>query len=134
MKFLKTLPSNEDESLNEINIAPLTDCMIVLLIIFMLAGSVFTQKGFNIDLPHAKNSVDLVRSEVSITVYADGRYAVNGEEVSKSDLFARLSKLENKDTPVSITADSKSSYGDVIYALDAAKQAGLPQAELAVDS
>ena len=118
---------NEDDTLNSINITPLTDCMMVLLIIFMITGTAMSQTGFNILLPSASEKENVTASQIIISVTKDGLYYVNDQQIKEQNLISFLKEKQSGDTSVIISGDARASYLKIITAIDAAKQAGLNQ-------
>ena len=79
-----------DEVMNEINMTPLVDVMLVLLIIFIITVPVM-KHSVNVDLPRATNQPEDVKPEtVRLSVSADGKYYWNESEVTEDELFPRL--------------------------------------------
>lgn len=125
MSLLKRMKNEPDETLNEINITPLTDCMMVLLIIFMITGTALSQTGFNLELPISEEKETVNQSEITISVTKDGLYYINDQQILEQNLAEHLSKMESKNTAVIINGDTSASYLKIITAVDSAKQAGL---------
>ena len=126
---IHSLPSADDmtgeDIVAEINITPLTDIFLVLLIIFMVTSSVISSQGKNVDLP---NSVvaDQTPSGVTVTVTAEDEVSVNGQVVSQEELLPVLTAaLENASEKVVILrGDQKVVLGRAVGILDTAQQAG----------
>ena len=101
-------PSDEenpdDGVVAEINITPLTDVFLVLLIIFMVTSSVVANQGKNIDLPGAEVS-DTTPQGVTVTVSPDGTMQVNDEPTSEANaLTATTGSQSSRDTRPRISA------------------------------
>jgi biopolymer transport protein ExbD len=109
----------------EINITPLTDVFLVLLIIFMVTTSVIQNQGKNIDLPGAEVA-DSTPKGVTVTVSPEGGMLVNDEPVLESQLFDVLkAKLaDTRDKIVILRGDKKVLLGQAVNILDVAQQAG----------
>jgi len=109
----------------EINITPLTDVFLVLLIIFMVTSSVVANQSKNIDLPGAEVS-DATPEGVTVTVDDAGIIYVNDDVVSQDDLYPKLeSALENtRDKLVILRGDKSVLLGQAVNILDMAQQAG----------
>src|SRR5215468_8029016 len=115
----------DDGVVAEINITPLTDVFLVLLVIFMVTTSVVVNQSKNIDLPGAAVS-DTTPQGVTVEVTPDGKIAVNDEVVRDADLFRALSKaLEgSREKVVILRGDKAVLLGQAVNILDVAQQAG----------
>ena len=109
----------------EINVTPLTDVFLVLLIIFMVTTSVIQNQGKNIDLPGAEVS-DSTPKGVTVTVSPEGGILVNDEPTQETDLLKVLeAKLKDtSDKIVILRGDKKVLLGQAVNILDLAQQAG----------
>ena len=122
-------PSNEDnledDIVAEINVTPLTDVFLVLLIIFMVTSSVAANQSKNIDLPGAELA-DTTPEGVTVTVDAAGLIYVNDVIVIEDQLFPLLeAALENsRDKLVILRGDKQVLLGQAVNILDLAQQAG----------
>jgi biopolymer transport protein ExbD len=115
----------DDGVVAEINITPLTDVFLVLLVIFMVTTSVVANQSKNIDLPGAAVS-DNTPEGVMVEVTPDGRIVVNDEPVRDADLYRALSKaLEaSREKVVILRGDKAVLLGQAVNILDVAQQAG----------
>jgi biopolymer transport protein TolR len=113
---------------SDINVTPLVDVMLVLLIIMMLVAPLL-QQGVAVKLPTAANTVDKPETQDQ-TVVAIGKNKelyVNAKPVTEAELATRINEiLENKkEKVVLIKADEEVEYGAVMGAMDALRQAGI---------
>ena len=111
----------------EINITPLTDVCLVLLIIFMVTATFLTQNtGLKVDLPKAASAQNLPARNVELTVTQDGTLYVDGQAVYKPQLAgALLAKLQQTSLKtVIVKADADVHYRHVADAVDAACSLG----------
>ena len=116
-----------DEVMNEINMTPLVDVMLVLLIIFIITVPVM-KHSVNVDLPRATNQPEQVKPEtIRLSVTADGSYHWNGQPVSESDLATRLQAEAAKEPQpdLHIRGDKEVRYERVAQAMAAAQRAGV---------
>jgi biopolymer transport protein ExbD len=116
-----------DEVMNEINMTPLVDVMLVLLIIFIITVPVM-KHSVNIDLPRASSEQQLIKPEtVRLSVDADGSYYVNDAKISDEELAPRLkaAAAQNPQPDLHIRGDKAVRYERVAQAMAAAQQAGL---------
>jgi biopolymer transport protein ExbD len=111
----------------EINITPLTDVCLVLLIIFMVTATFLTQSsGMNVDLPRAASAKPLPAHRIEVTVVKDGRLYVDGQQVEQRVLAPTLAVALQQTSlkSVIIKADSEVPYRHVAAAMDAASTIG----------
>ena len=116
-----------DEVMNEINMTPLVDVMLVLLIIFIITVPVM-KHAVNIDLPRATNEAQNVKPEtVRLTVDADGTYYLNEARVEDAALAPSFQAAAAKEPQpeLHIRGDKAVRYERVAQAMAAAQQAGL---------
>ena len=124
-----SLPSEDDEGggiVAEINITPLTDVFLVLLIIFMVTSSVIANTGKKVDLPEAQQASETPPKAVTVTIDTSGTIEVNGEAVRKDALRAYLEAAlaESEDKTVILRGDRDIVYGEAVFVLDQAQLAG----------
>ena len=141
------VPGGDDEGegdgvFADINITPLTDIFLVLLIIFMVTSSVIVnqgqgaQAGLKVNLPKggAVSDVTPARTDLSIAILQDGRTVIGGNVVSRDELKAALdaAKKNNPDTLVIVQADEGVPHGKVVEVMELAKSSGLGQLAIGV--
>ena len=118
---------DSDEVMNEINMTPMVDIMLVLLIIFIITVPVM-KHSVNIDLPRASNEAQNIKPEtIRLSVDADGNYFLNEAKIADDELAPRL-KAAAASVPqpdLHIRADKAVRYERVAQAMAAAQQAGL---------
>lgn len=126
---IHSLPSADESTgediVAEINITPLTDVFLVLLIIFMVTSSVISAQGKNVDLPEAV-SAETTPQGVSVTMTAEGDIQVNDKLVSKEALEGELTAAlaDAREKVVILRGDRKVLLGDAVNILDVADRAG----------
>ena len=113
---------------SEINITPLADVMLVLLIIVMLIAPLL-QKGINVTMPEAANTEDKPENDeqTTLAVTADGRYYVDQVETSEIEMLNSINTaLERKlERILLIKADQEAQYANVMNVLDRLQRAGI---------
>lgn len=112
--------------LSEINVTPLVDVMLVLLIIFMVTTPLL-QRGTDVELPVAATADVKEEDRVTLTLTRESRIFLNNEEVPRDALAARLKAVAagRKDRLVYFRGDAAVPYGTVIEVMDALKGAGI---------
>jgi biopolymer transport protein ExbD len=126
----------------EINITPLTDIFLVLLVIFMVTSSVIVNAGNNgaktglkVNLPKGGAAdVTVQQQDLSVAIVADGRILVSGNVVTMDELKKALdeAKQKNPETLVVVQADEGVTHGKVVEVMEMAKGAGLSQLAIGV--
>lgn len=129
---------------SEINITPLTDIFLVLLIIFMVTSSVIVNQspggggakaGLKVNLPKGSSAdVTPTAADLSVAVLADGRLVLAGNVVTEDELKKALDDAKEKspDTRVIVQADEGVMHGKVVQVMEMAKAAGLGQLAIGV--
>ena len=127
--------SGSDNPITDINVTPLVDVSLVLVIIFMVTAPLFTQPIMEVELPKAITDEGKEGENVTITIDPDERLAVNAKEVTKDELKAELKMklLESSDKVVIIRADNLTNHGIVLWALDVAKELNASQLVFATE-
>ena len=111
---------------SEINITPLTDIFLVLLIIMMVVAPVLQSNDTPVDVPEINNGVNIEESKISVSVTADGLIYVNGAPTEASKLTDALIAVKNPDDEkqeIVVKADKNVSSSKVLDIMDAAQNA-----------
>ena len=117
------------DSFNEINITPLTDIFLVLLIIMMVVAPLLDQQGLNLTVPEMVEQEQLKKDDIkilSVTVTSDDKYYMDGEEIAADNLETTLKQL-SKDYPdgMMIESDGNATHGAVVKLMDNARNSGI---------
>jgi biopolymer transport protein ExbD len=115
-----------DEGITGINVTPLVDVTLVLLIIFMVTTKIVMNQSVPLDLPKAANGTSDVQVVFSIVLAADGRTLVDSKAVASDEAILQLAKdaaASHPDLRVVIKADAAVTHGRVIHVLDLLKTA-----------
>jgi biopolymer transport protein TolR len=122
-------------SLAEINVVPLVDVMLVLLIIFMVAAPMMTQ-GMAVNLPQARRANPVSAQPIYVTVpasFAKDRVVQIGDDDIRIDILAervRQAMLERTDKSLFVRGDGSVAYKDLVYVIDKLKDAGIEKVGL----
>lgn len=117
---------------SNINVTPMVDVMLVLLIIFMVITPMLNNK-VNVDLPTVASAVVMENANkedaVTVAITRDGRTFLGADQVTADDLGAKITNLlQNKtDKEVYMRADQRANYGKVMDAIDGIRAAGVNQ-------
>ena len=113
---------------NEINVTPMIDVLLVLLIIFMLVVPM-SRKAIDLQLPDPTETTQSTNPppQIVLEVLPGNRYLVNKEPLSKAQLAARLKAIyePRPEKIIFVKGDPKTKYSDVIFAMDVARGAGV---------
>ncbi|MBS6554067.1 MAG: biopolymer transporter ExbD [Candidatus Gastranaerophilaceae bacterium] len=122
------MSSRDRNTFNEINITPLTDIFLVLLIIMMVIAPLLDQQGLNLAVPNNVEVQDVKQDNklISVTVSDDDRYYIDDSEVAVSQLESVIKqKLKTLPEGVLILTQPEASHGAVVKLMDKAKDAGV---------
>jgi biopolymer transport protein ExbD len=119
--------SDSDDAITGINVTPLVDITLVLLIIFMVTAKIIVSQSVPLDLPKAASGTD-VQTVFSIIMAANGSAQVDSKPIPNDDalfVIARDAHAKNAELRAVIKADAAVPHGRVIHVLDLLKQAGV---------
>jgi biopolymer transport protein ExbD len=126
----------DDDVISGINITPLVDVVLVLLIIFMITAPVIYQSAIKVKLPQAKSGEELEKSPLSFTINQAGELSWGQEKTDWDTVTPKLAKLgasASEQTAV-ISADQATAHGTVIRLMDLLRQAGVTRFALNVET
>lgn len=115
-----------DEIVAEINMTPLIDIMLVLLIIFMVSSSAALESGLDVNLPETNSVSDKTDAILIVSLSKEGKVAVQGKIVSLEELKDKITAglTELKTDSVILEGDGESQLKTAMYVMDTAKSAG----------
>lgn len=118
---------DDDDIIAGINITPLVDIVLVVLIIFMVTTSYIVKAQIEIDLPKAASGQSEMKETFALQIDADGNFFVNGESKTLEEIgaWARTEKARNPEIRAIIAADKKVEYEKVVDVIDAIKVNGI---------
>ncbi len=125
------LGGDEDETISGINVTPLVDIVLVLLIIFIVTASFILRSSIPLDLPHAATSEESASGLMVVAIKKDGSLYINGRTATIDDLPARVRSAREKITKqgerlnVFVSADVGASYGRFAQVVDRLRLEGV---------
>ena len=122
---MKTIPIPEDPPIAGVNIVPVIDLCLVLLVILLITSPMLEQPNLPVKLPQAIN-LESKEKNISITYSKDGRIALNTEIIQENELSSRLAKRlsEDPDILVIVRVDKDANYGTLTRLLAHIKAVG----------
>lgn len=128
--------SSDDDLISGINVTPLVDVVLVLLIIFLITAPVLYQSAIKVQLPKAKSGEQTQKSPMNFTISKDGELSWDKQKMDWDELGKRLAKLgaQAGDETAIISADTATPHGTVIKLMDTLRQAGLTRFALNVEA
>lgn len=126
--------SNGDEAITSINITPLVDIILVVLIIFMATAPLISKRALKVEVPKAAHHERTATDTLQILFDAQRQVALGGKLTTTPELVKTLSALSKgqPDLHVSLSADKTLPYGEVVGLLDAVRGAGVRKIGLEV--
>ncbi len=125
-----------DDGINEINITPFVDVVLVLLVIFMVTAPVMLKESLKVNLPKTLTSdITTKAATIGVAITREGQVVLNGRLLSDSGLQEELAQIAASapDTNFLISADTDSKHGDVVRLIDLLKRNGLNKFALQVE-
>lgn len=121
--------------ITDINVTPLVDIMLVLLIIFMLTANLIAKQAIEVELPKASQGTTPTPTTLALTLTKDGGLYLDGKTVTPAELRAAVKASVTKDpkTQAIIAADKQTSHGRVVWALDVVKSLGVASFAIQID-
>ena len=122
-----------EHGLSQLDIAPLVDIVFQLLIFFMLTSSFVFQSGIKVKLPKAVTSEVIKEENLVITITSEDVMYLNTSVITLKELKKQLSKPNNKQRPILIKADRRSSLGRIIDIWDLCRDLGIEKVNIATN-
>lgn len=125
----------DNEAIADINVVPLVDIILVVLIIFMVTAPMFIKPTINVNLPKAASGDQTAPSKLNIALTADGRVNLNGSFVDEASVRQKAldEVAKNPEVQAIISADKDVPHGKVVGLLDVVKGAGVKKFAISID-
>ena len=130
-------PDDDDgRMITDINVTPLVDIVLVLLIVFMVTATYIVNPSIKVDLPKAASGSEQTQTTLSLTLEAGGTLDLNGEVSNETAVTAFIATALPKDPELQavISADKESSHGQVVALIDLIKRAGIKRFAINVEA
>lgn len=128
-------PESQDDVMSEINVVPLVDVILVVLIIFMVTAPMIMKPSINVNLPKAGSGSATVPSRLNIQITQDGKMVLDGKISSEDEikLAAQTELKKNPEIQAIISADKNVAHGTVVSVLDIVKKMGVKKFAISID-
>ena len=127
--------SADQDAISDINVVPLVDIILVVLIIFMVTAPMIMKPSINVNLPKAASGDKTAPGGLTITLGLDGKLLLNGaaadQEAIRAAATAELAK--NPEVQAVISADKDVPHGQVVQMIDLVKTAGVKKFAISID-
>lgn len=125
----------QDDIVTGINVTPLVDVCLVLVIIFMVTAPLFEQPSLDVNLPKANTKEGEERENITVTLTSDGKIAVNEQAVTAGQLGSvlKMKLAHSGEKHVILRADKESLHGDLLMAMRLAKEYGAKSMTIATE-
>lgn len=126
---------DSDDAITGINVTPLVDITLVLLIIFMVTAKLITGQGIPLDLPKAATA-GATQTTLTVSVDESGRMTANGRPIPDEDALLRQAKAalrEDSKLRTVVSASAATSHGNVMRVVDTLREAGAVKIAFAAD-
>jgi len=136
MASVSSMSSRGRGAIVGINVTPMVDIVLVLLIIMMVSATYIVSQSLKVELPKTSSSDETVSRTHVVTISKDGEYFFNDKATKKSELpsLLRAAKTENQNMNLVITADEQARHGSVVGVIDLAKVEGITKFAINVEA
>lgn len=120
-------PEQDEEMIAGINVTPLVDITLVLLIIFMVTATYIVKETIEVDLPRAASGGESVGTTLNLVLDKEGKLFLDGAEsdFAKARVAVKAAVTKDKDARAIISADRSISHGQVVELIDLVKTEGM---------
>ncbi len=126
---------NEDDSISGINVVPLVDIILVVLIIFMVTAPMIMKPAINVNLPKAASADKSTPSQLSISIGQNGVLNLNGVASNEAAIQTKAQQEveKNPDIQAVIAADKEVPHGTVVHMIDVVKTVGVKKFAISIE-
>ena len=126
---------NDDDGINGINVTPLVDVTLVLLIIFMVTATYIVKETIEVQLPRAAHGGETLQKTFALLITKDGKVFLNGVEQDDTGLLRAVAEAKGKgeDVQAVVGADQAATHGAVTHVLDVLKGAGVTRFAIQIE-
>ena len=128
------LPGNDDDEIGYINITPMVDVLLVLLVIFMVTANFLKMESVNINLPKINAADPNIQKSMQIALTVNGKLLLEDTETTEERMIEKLTQ-EAKYRPnmrVTLSADERLPYGKIARVMGLIRQSGITRIALSV--
>jgi biopolymer transport protein ExbD len=127
--------ADSQEPISDINVVPLVDIILVVLIIFMVTAPMIMKPSINVNLPKTASGENTTPTQLSITMASDGRVMLNGQAANDDAISAKAKEefAKNPEIQAIISADKDVPHGRVMTIIDIVKLAGVKKFAFSID-
>ncbi len=127
--------SDQDESISSINVVPLVDIILVVLIIFMVTAPMIMKPSINVNLPKAASGEKSTATQLSISISAGGALNLNGAASDEAAIATKAQEEVGKNPEIQaiISADKDVPHGTVVRIIDVVKTAGVKKFAISIE-
>ncbi len=122
-----TLKAGKKGMITEINVTPMVDVVLVLLVIMMVSATYIVSQSLKVELPKAANGADSVQSLAAVTITKGGGTYYNQKPIAESELATKLHEAHanNPEVNLIVSADKEVPHGKVVHVIDVARGEGI---------
>jgi biopolymer transport protein ExbD len=127
---------DEDEAITGINVTPLVDITLVLLIIFMVTATYIVKQTIEVELPRAAHGGETVKKTFALVVTKEGKAFLNGAPTDDAGLVTAVQEARGRGEEVQaiVAADKNATHGTVTHLLDVLKGAGVVRFAIQIEA
>jgi biopolymer transport protein ExbD len=118
-----------------INVTPMVDVVLVLLVIMMVSAVYIVSQSLKVELPKTASSDGAANTPLAVTITREGGYRFNQQPIDEENLRSEFhkAKVKSKEASLVLTADREAQHGDVVHVIDLAKVEGITKFAITVN-